>query len=599
MSFEFAASRTGTSGPCPVEHARLSAGLLLWLVLVSLSPPAVGDGLDLRIEIRGLDSELATNVRLYLGIEQKKDSALLSTASLRRLHRQARGEIAEALKPFGYYRPTIEAELVRETDGSWLAAYTIDKGPAIPIETVEFSLGGEMQDDPAFHSLLEQNLPQSGAAFSHLDYEKLKSSLVRLAKERGYFDAVFERQRVEIDLEVYRARVFLDYAGGARYRFGDIEIEPTDLDDDLLRRFASFERGDVYLVDKVIDFQRALNASGYFQTVDVSPGVPDPVSTEVPIVAELVLRKRHRYDFGLGYGTDTRLRVLFGWRMPRINERGHRLNTRLRVSDIGYTAAVRYSIPVLDPRTDELFYRASEGEEEFENGDSTVRAFGVGLNHSRDGWRETLSLEYRREEYPVDDDTNDSDLLIPGVSWTRTWGNNFINVLDGLRFDLSLRGANKDISSDTSFGQLITSLKFITSFGARDRILMRGTYGTIDTDDFAKIPSSIRFFAGGSRSVRGYAYNSLGPTDDDGDAVGAEHLLLGSVEYEHYFDERWGMAVFYDVGNAIDDFDEDLESGAGFGVRWKSLIGPVRIDLANAISDDEDWRLHVDIGPDL
>ena len=57
--------------------------------------------------------------------------------------------------------------------------------------------------------------------------------------------------------------------------------------------------------------------------------------------------------------------------------------------------------------------------------------------------------------------------------------------------------------------------------------------------------------------------------------------------------------MFYDVGNAIDDFDDDLESGAGFGVRWKSLIGPVRIDLANSISEDEDWRLHINIGPDL
>jgi translocation and assembly module TamA len=91
----------------------------------------------------------------------------------------------------------------------------------------------------------------------------------------------------------------------------------------------------------------------------------------------------------------------------------------------------------------------------------------------------------------------------------------------------------------------------------------------------------------------------LGPENADGEAIGAENLLVGSADYEHDFNDRWGMALFYDIGNAVEDFSDDLESGAGFGLRWKSPIGPVRVDLASAISDDEDWRLHINIGPDL
>ena len=599
MSFQFAVSRAGFAGQSFGQRARRCAGLLLCLALVTLSSPAAADELDLEVEVYGLESELANNVRLFLGIEQQKNSPLLNVASMRRLHRRARTEIAEALKPYGYYRPTIRAELIREAEGGWRAVYTIDAGEAIPIESVEFSISGEMRDDPELKALIDKDLPQSGDAFSHIAYENFKSNLVRLASERGYFGASFRRQRVEIDLDVYRARVFLDYAGGPRYRFGAIELVQRGLDEDLLLRFAPFSRGDPYLVDLVIEFQRALNGSDYFQTVEVAPGIPDASSAEIPVVANLVPRKRHRYDFGLGYGTDTGPRALFGWRMPRVNERGHRLNTRLSVSGIGYSAVARYRIPVLNPRTDELFYSASQVEEEFENGASTLRTLGVGLKHGRGEWRETLTLDYEREEYPIEDEQDRSTLLIPGVAWTRTWGSNFINVLDGLRFDLSLRAADEDLASSTTFGQLRSSLKFITSFGPRDRILMRGVIGSTDARDFEQIPSSIRFFAGGSNSVRGYAYNSLGPVDEDGDVVGGKHLLLGSVEYEHYFNERWGVALFYDVGNAIDDFDDDLESGAGFGVRWKSLIGPVRIDLANSISEDEDWRLHINIGPDL
>jgi len=100
--------------------------------------------------------------------------------------------------------------------------------------------------------------------------------------------------------------------------------------------------------------------------------------------------------------------------------------------------------------------------------------------------------------------------------------------------------------------------------------------------------------------VRGYAYQSLGPTDESGDVTGGEHLMTGSVEFEHYFSDKLGMAVFIDTGNAIENFGDELEQGAGFGLRWKSPVGSVRIDLANAIStDDQDWRLHINIGPDL
>ncbi|MDH3389145.1 MAG: BamA/TamA family outer membrane protein, partial [Gammaproteobacteria bacterium] len=86
----------------------------------------------------------------------------------------------------------------------------------------------------------------------------------------------------------------------------------------------------------------------------------------------------------------------------------------------------------------------------------------------------------------------------------------------------------------------------------------------------------------------------------DGKVIGARYMMYGGVEFEHYFNDRWGLALFYDVGNAIDDLADSLESGAGFGWRWKSPVGPVRVDLANAVStEDQEWRLHVNIGPDL
>jgi translocation and assembly module TamA len=76
--------------------------------------------------------------------------------------------------------------------------------------------------------------------------------------------------------------------------------------------------------------------------------------------------------------------------------------------------------------------------------------------------------------------------------------------------------------------------------------------------------------------------------------------MVGSIELEHRFKNKWGVAVFYDGGNAMDNLDDKLERGAGIGLRWQSPVGPVRIDVANAVSrPDHPWRLHISIGPDL
>jgi translocation and assembly module TamA len=368
---------------------------------------------------------------------------------------------------------------------------------------------------------------------------------------------------------------------------------------DFLQRYMPFKKGDDYSLDKLIELQHVLNDTDYFQTVEVSPGEALPGSNEIPVEVSLTPRKENRYLFGFGYGTDTGARTKFGWQRPRVNDRGHRFDSEIGVSEVGHKLEANYRVPVLNPRTDQLVYSVSEVDEELDDVDSDLRTVGVSLNRRRGDWRETLALEYQREDFEIGNDSDETALLIPGVTWSRIWGNNFIYVLDGLRFDFALRGADEELGSDVSFSQVYSSLKFITSLNRNNRIIARGSVGSTSTNDFDKLPPSVRFFTGGSQTVRGYEYRSLGPEDDSGDVIGARRLLTGSLEFEHSLNDRWAVAVFYDVGNAIDDFDDDLERGAGFGVRWNSPVGPVRIDLANAISDDESWQLHINIGPDL
>jgi len=552
------------------------------------------------VDIEGIDAQMEANVRLFLSIEQQRDSALMSEGRMHRLHQKANKEIADALQPYGFYRPQIIAELTEVEAGQWRASYVIDPGPGLPIAEFLLVISGELKDDPALIAMVERFALKPGNIFVHSEYDNFKSRLSGLASERGYMEEEFTRARVEIDLDTYVARVYLDIESGPRYSFGEVSLEQDVLEPEFLNRYILFKKGDPYNLNQVIRLQQALNDSNYFSVVEVSPGTPLADSKEIPVNVSLSPRKRHRYNFGLGYGTDTGARATFGWRMPRVNQKGHRIDSQIEVSEIGYDLRANYRVPVLNPRTDQLVYTVGKEKEETDTNDSVLTSVSVSLNHNRTKWREVLTLAYEEEDFEVGDDSGDSVLLIPGVSWTRIWGSIFVNVIDGVRLNIGVRGASENFVSDTDFLQLRGGIKFITSIDPHNRFLIRGGFGTTETQDFDQLPSSIRFFAGGTKSVRGYGYEELGPTNDNGDVVGGKHLLTGSIEFEHYFDDRWGAAVFLDAGNAIDNINDDLEQGAGFGLRWKSPVGPVRIDIANAISTEEqDWRLHISIGPDL
>lgn len=573
---------------------------ILLLAILTLLCQTVFSQVTVEVKLDGIKGDLAENVRLYLSIEEQKNHPLLTEHQLQRLHKKAPEEIKKALQPYGYYAPEIESQLKEIKPSTWQASYQIEKGKPIPIAELNIDVTDTMRNDPPFQKFLNELPLKKGGTFNHLDYESIKSELARLASERGYFNARFARHRVEIDLENYEARVFLNYDGGPRFNYGEIHLKQNVLKPDLIRRYIPFESGSPYSLEELLDLQQALNDTNFFRTVEVSPGKPVPGSTDIPINVELTEKKPQRITLGLGYGTNTGARTKLGWEISPLNRRGHRLDNQLRVSQIGYSLSSRYYVPVLNPLTDRLIYSAGIINEETDQTESTAITVGVSLERDHNKWRETISLNYQQEKFKVADDQGVSNLLIPGIHWTRTWAKQRIIVLDGIRFDLGFRGATREIISDTDFFQTQTGIKAITPLGSKDRLISSGRIGATWTDEFDKLPTSIRFFAGGGQSVRGYAYQSLGPKNAAGEVIGGRYLLLGSVEYEHSFNDKWGVAFFYDVGNAYNELDTKLKRGAGIGARWQTPIGPVRIDVAQGLDKPgKPWRLHFSIGPDL
>jgi translocation and assembly module TamA len=196
-----------------------------------------------------------------------------------------------------------------------------------------------------------------------------------------------------------------------------------------------------------------------------------------------------------------------------------------------------------------------------------------------------------------------SSLVLPGISWV----NQPLRLLPSRprqahRLTFTVRGTDEILGSDTAFLQLETAGKIILPLWSTARILMRAEAGWTLKQDFSELPFSVRYFAGGDYSVRGYDYKTLGPTDAEGKVVGGSDQLVGSIEFDQRVFNNWSMAAFVDMGNAFDNFQNlSLKTSVGAGIRWYSPLGPVRFDVGVPLDNDapDDWRIHITLGPDL
>ncbi|HEV7504576.1 MAG TPA: autotransporter assembly complex family protein [Thermoanaerobaculia bacterium] len=554
----------------------------------------------LKVEVEGVSRKLAQNIHSSLSLENA-DKDELDEERIRKLHADAPGEIAEALQPFGYYRSNVRSELRQEGD-RWIAHYDVDAGPPVKIASVDLQVTGAGKDDPRFQEIAAGFPLRKGEVLYHPDWEKGKKAFEEYAAEQGYLDAAFQANEVRVSMERYQADVVLIYNTGPRYRFGEVRFHQDVLKPELLTGYVKFKRGDPLNVNQVLELQSAISDSPYWGRVEVVTRQDEAKDLEVPIDVNLVPSKPVRFSGGLGYGTDTGPRARGILELRRLNSRGHRAEIDAIVSGVERGFKTSYLIPGAYPRTDLLSLNLAYDRLDTNTSLSDSGLIGATLTESRFGWREAYSLNFQRESFTVGLDHGTSNLVVPGVSLERVRADDRIDTTNGYRVRASFQGADASVLSDSSFLQGSIDGKIIRSLGDRNRLIARTQVGYTATNDFRELPPQFRFFAGGDQSVRGFSYQSLGRKDEAGNTIGGETLAVASLEYERRFFTKWGAAVFYDTGNASQSFSGlgTLARGAGFGLRWRSPIGPIRADVAFALSEPgHPIRFHLNIGPDL
>lgn len=565
------------------------------LALLLFSASVVAEA-RLQVRVQPANAALKENVEGYIGSLGDKD-----VDDLQRFRRTAETRAATALQALGYYQPQIGSEVAATTPPSLIL--DIVPGEPVRLRDVEVRIAGPAQQLPAFRLPTDMRM-QSGDVLNHGRYEAAKRHIQNLASRYGFFDGRFASQQLRIDPLGGVADIELVYLSGPRYRMGEVTFSgDTPLDESLLRRMVPFEQDAPYDAESIAELHQALRSSGYFESVRVDA---DPLAAQgehVPIAVHLQIREPRSVAFGLGFATDVGPRGRASWTRHWANPQGHSYGAEVELSAPQQNIGLWYDIPGDPPLTDKWRFVGGYQAEDIADTDSRSKLLKVGPEwHSQldSGWLRILSLKWQHEEYALGDDTGLSTLLMPGVSYAYLRSDNPIDPNQGYRLQFDLAVAKEGLLSDADVIHGNASLKGLTTLGRRHRFLGRVQFGGTESNGFNAVPPSLRFFAGGDQSVRGYDYQSLSPDNGQGDKIGGQYLFAASVEYQYSFAERWRVATFYDQGNAFNSLSApSVKSAVGVGVRWVSPVGPLRLDLAHPLDGEDGVRLHFSMGPEL
>jgi translocation and assembly module TamA len=576
---------------------------------------------DIEVDIKGVNDELRRNVLTYLSFERYKKRPNIDRDTLDRLLNRVEREVQGALKPFGYYEPKVEANLEDRGHGNWRVHIQIDPGQPVIMEKVDVQVHGPGEHDPLFERITA-HLPLSvGSRLSHAAYEQIKGDLQRTAATYGYLDARLSANELLVDPEKRTARVSLILDTGARYYFGETTIEQDTINNSLVRRYLRYKQGDYFDMSLLLRTQFALDDSQYFATLEVLPGEADRTQHIVPIKISAKANKRNRYSIGPGYGTDTGPRGTLVWEDRRVNAEGHRFITTLQEASRETQLKSDYIIPIGDPALEKLTFEFSINNQT--PGDLITKDVSIGpsITEVYGNWQ---AVYYVNAVHAITEDVAErftDQLLVPGIEVGSVPKGYLGEDLFTRTFTAALRGSAPAFGSDAEFVQLHLQAERAFDLLPKWHLLLRDEIGATIVSRFNDLPGSMRFFAGGDRSVRGFAYEELsplqtvpvlGPTGQpligpngvpvlQTIRIGGKDIFTGTVEVERDLPRNFGVAVFFDYGNAFNSFtDPTLQYAAGFGVRYRLPVLTVGIDIAQPLTvSGAGPRLNVDFATKL
>lgn len=605
---------------CTLLHALATRVVFLLAALCAL--PVWAAPLTIRVSDLPEDAAapLVTLVSKHLSPELPAKASPEAVSALRL---RLEDELPPLLATEGYFSATFQLLPVLAGDP---AVLTLRAGPRTRISVVTLNVSGlpETPEGEARLTALRQSwhLP-AGQPFRQADWDSAKTDLLRQLLSDGYPAAAQEGSYADIDPATASAQLFLHYRSGPLYRFGPLQYLGLErYSPELLARHnTTVIPGEVYRSDRLLALQSTLQNLPYFSSVLVQVPLDEnndgndseetdpahPREKTVPVQIRVRERSPHRAAFGVGISSNTGARVEASLRSNDFLHQAWQLESAVRLEQLKQSAFADIYLPLHS-----LNVRDSVGVvgERSEIEGLSINRVGLGVmrTQQRGPVEMRLGTNWQTEWHQADGLTSKTQKALAftaGWRWRQagSWFGQRNTVLsgydagdEGMAAQFQIGGGSKSLWSDQDFLRLYGRYQQSLALGRRDTLMFRWEGGSVLAHSRDGIPQDFLFRAGGSNSVRGYAYQSLGVREGRA-IVGGRYLTTMSAEFTHWFlppaetiqpmtngkprQSIWGMAVFADAGQAGDNWSAMmLQKSWGIGARWRTVAGPLAVDLA-------------------
>lgn len=525
--------------------------------------------------------------------------------TLRPFLREVNRRVPEIAAAEGYFSAKVEVRVEGEGAQRHLLV-VVATGPRTTIEKVivefegDVSLEGDGRAEQREATRASWTLAP-GRFFRQNDWDDAKSRIIEKLSELHYAAAKMADSVALVDAIEAKATLKVIVESGPRFTTGPIVIEGLKrYPAQLVLRYSRMKPGEPFRLDRIVEFQRALQNAPWFASAVVDLERDPEAAKDVPVHVSIVERAPVDIGVSIGYGTDTGARGEVSLRHRNAFNRAFDMQSAIAVDKTRQTGYADFFLPPLTlggPFGDELTTRDSFGglgEHRSNQGLDTQRAAVAAYRQFKflrpvDDYRVGLSYQFERKS-PAGAEQSIARALAPVAEATWRWVDDTLDPRKGGVLKVRVAAGALSVLSSKDFVQAYAQYQHWFPLGADDQLILRGEFGQTFSYSRDNIPEDFLFRAGGSRSNRGYAFESLGAKDGDA-IVGGRFLTTGSVEYVHWFSKPWGGAVFFDGGGAADSRDTvGLNPSYGIGARWRTPAGPLALDLAYA-EREKKWRL--------
>ncbi len=582
----------------------------LWLVcaLVFCAAPAVAQpGASYETVIEGIEDRAL--LQALESVSATRDLQQRPPLTLSLLRRRAEKDIPvfrKVLQSRGHYAADIRVS-IDDTATTLRVVFHVDPGPLYRVSQADIRVAGPGASIAGrLPSLESLGVPVGAPAESRPILDAGEALLEEMAR-RGYPLARIQERRVVVDHRTREVRVSYAFASGPLCRFGPTTVEGlSTVDESVVRRKIPWREGQVFNRDLVATARNRLIGLELFSLVRIEHSDEPETDGRLPMTVDVVERKHRTVRAGLSYRTDEGAGIRTSWENRNLFGRGDRLAFQGEVSGIYLALDGSFRKREFLREDQSLLLSGRLAEEDTDAFTSrNITAGAVAERELGAGMRFSTGLALRISD--VDDVASQDKFVFLSVPsrFTRDTVDNPLDATRGGRLQFSVAPFADILDQESHFLKVYGSYSHFLQLRETPRAVfaLRAAVGTLWGAGRNSVPADLRYYAGGGGSIRGYAFQSVGPLSDT-DPLGGRSLLELSTELRMNVTETLGFAVFLDGGGAFEsaypDLEESVRWGTGVGLRYFTPIGPFRIDVAfplNRRDDvDDSFQVYVSLG---